>query len=221
MNVCLRQTGTPHALPMLGVVCGLLAVAAPAHAAPIGLDLADAPVLFSGFLEVRYQADADLLTVLGFALSLDDGGEVPMAIAGGGFDLSATITADGQAVGGEIVITGEVAGLGGTTPLLTGNLVDFGFLDDGGDLFEFAYTVTGGALATRDAFGAPGAPFGVIVDANFGTTGFNGSFDDDFDNTNGGEQGIAETAPIPEPASVLLLLFLAVIRRMRVNVAHT
>ena len=57
-------------------------------------------------------------------------------VAGGTFDLSATIDEFGVATGGTLVIDGTVASLGflsGT--LLTGTLTAFGFLGAGGDPF--------------------------------------------------------------------------------------
>lgn len=164
-----------------------------AHAASLGLTLADFPDISSGFITVAYDAATDTLTADGFpgSVKLDDG--PALDIFDGLFTLVAEITEAGVLVGGTIEISGEIDGEAPGT-LITGNLIDFGFPDAGGDPLEFLFEVTGGDLAA--AFGPTG---GIIM----GFTGFDGDFLDDF--VNGGS-GVADVAAIPLPAPFVLLL---------------
>ena len=140
----------------------------------------------------------------------------------GSFNISATIDEFGTASAGTLSITGSLLGLGPT--LLTGTLRDFGFLDGGGDLFEFLFTINNGVLGIPGLFGGPGSVVGVILDAN--GSNFNGSFTTGFTNIFGRHShghkhdhdhgfGFARTAPIPEPATLALLMTGALVWRKR------
>jgi hypothetical protein len=183
-----------------------------AQAAPLNLTLNDFPDIVSSFIDVNYDAASDTFTASGFALELDDDGSVPAeAIAGGTFDLSATIDAAGNIAGGLLTIGGTVASLGfNSGTLLTGNLTAFGFPDLGGDPLEFLFDVTGG-----DAAGLYGSIGGIIL----GGTNFTGDFTKDF---NGDGSAVANVAPVPLPAAVWLfgvgLLGLVGLGRNRVRV---
>ena len=146
-------------------------------------------------------------------MTLDDG-VTAINISGGTFDIVATITEVGAATAGSLTIQGGVSGFGPT--LLTANLVDFGYFDGGGDLFEFLFTVTGGDLATQALYGDPGAVVGVIINAN--GSSFAGSFGQSFDN-NGGFPGFgfgsSDTAPIPAPGTLLVMLAAGGLRARR------
>jgi uncharacterized protein (TIGR03382 family) len=190
----------------LGVVClaaGALAV--PARAELLNLDLLDSPDIASSFIDVMYDAGSDQFTASGFAMTFDNGAEPPVDISSGVFSLAATITDGGLLSGGSLTIQGDASGFGPT--LLTGELVDFGYFDGGGDLVELLFTVTGGDLATPSLYGDPGAIAGVILNAN--GSSFTGSFALNFDN-NGGFPGFgigtSDTASIPAPGALLLLL---------------
>ena len=191
-------------------------VTSPVKSAPLGLTLQDSPQASSGFINVSYSASTDEFLASGFALSLFDQGFwipiIPDAIDS--FTISATIDEFGTAGAGGLSITGSILGLGPT--LLTGTLTDFGFLDGGGDLFEFLFTVDDGVLGIPGLFGGPGSVFGVVLDAN--GSNFTGDFGTDFSNTfrrgNKGP-GVALTAPIPEPTTLALLLTGALVWRNR------
>jgi len=194
-----------------------LMLGASAQAAPLNLTLNDTPDIVSSFIDVTYDAGTDIFNASGFALELDDDGSGPAeAIAGGTFDLAATIDASGVLSGGSLTIGGTVASLGfNSGTLLTGTLTAFGFPDAGGDPLEFLFDVTGG-----DAAGLYGGiPGGVILSA----TGFTGDFTTNFDNLISGIPGtgaaVSDVAPVPLPAAVWLfgagLLGLAGVARRR------
>ncbi len=185
------------------VVGCLLSVAAqtPSSAGLLNLELLDSPDIFSAFLDVSYDASDQQFSAVGFAFTIDDGLGPQININNGSFELLASVTNAGLATDGTLALGGEVLGFGSFNPLLTGELVDFGWRDGGGDLFEFLFTVTGGDLATTEYYGEPGAVLGVILTAEFGSGGFTGSFSEDFAN---GGTGLSNTAPIPEPATIWL-----------------
>lgn len=177
-----------------------------AQAALLNLELL-LPDVESGFIDVQYDADSDLFTASGFALTLDFDGEPPPDenILDGLFSLSLIVDENGVPGGGTIEITGNVLDLG--PDLLTGNITEFGFMDSpGGEIFEFVFDVTGGDLAPQ--FGPLG---GVILDAV--DSGFGGTFDTSF--ANSGFSGVSDTAPIPEPATGLSLLMGAAVWQAR------
>jgi hypothetical protein len=172
-----------------------------AHAALLGLT-SQPPDITAGFTLVSYDATTDVFTATGFATNLDLDGDAPpdYNITGSNtqFDIIATVNSSGVASAGTLVIQGKVSEVSATSgTLLTGTLSQFGYSTvAGGEIFEFVFAVTGGDLAS--SFG-PSA--GVILDAN--DTGFGGNFTSDFSN-NG--FGTSDTFPIPEPATVSLLL---------------
>ena len=181
--------------------CAVAAVAlmigCPAHAALLNLQLQPTPDIYSGFITLDYNAGTDWLSAQGYAFSLNDGSG-SYTIAGGTFDLTATIDDFGGLSSGALSIGGDVNNFGPT--LLTGDMIDFGFMDPpGGDLFEFLFTVTGGDLATM--YGGMGSQFGVVLGAM--GAGFDGTFTNNFAN-NG--QGVADAAPIvPGPSALIAL----------------
>ena len=190
---------------LLGAVCACFIVLVPslAQAAPLNLTLNDVPDIVSQFIDVTYNATSDELTASGFALELDDDGSVPAeAIAGGTFDLSATIDDAGNLVGGTIAIGGTVASLGfNSGTLLTGTLTAFGFPDAGSNPFEFLFDVTGGDAAAL--YGGGSVPAGVILSG----TGFGGNFTSDFDNLSSGTGtgiAVANVGTVPVPAALWL-----------------
>lgn len=171
----------------------LLSLSWSAHGASLGLTLADAPDIVSGFISVKYDAAADSLSASGFAFGLttDSGFE---RISGGLYLLDANIDGAGNLVGGTIEIQGTVASLGyNSGTLLTGVFTDFGFAPDG-DPLEFLFEVTGG-----DAAPLYGGLGGVIL----GFSGFSGNFHDNFSN---GGNGVSDVAAIPVPAAIWLML---------------
>jgi len=180
-----------------GLLAAGLLVGSVAQAAPLNLTLLDTPDIVSDFIDVTYDAAGDSFIATGFARALDDDGiGTAETIAGGTFNLTATIDAAGILSDGSLTIGGTVPTLNlNTSPLLTGTLTDFGFLDAGGDPLEFLFNVTGGDAA--DLYGGVGAVGGVIM----GATGFGGTFDSDWSNSG---SGVANVAPVPLPAALWL-----------------
>lgn len=189
-----------------------LAIVAGAQAAPLGLILNPDPDFTANFIDLNYIANnsPNNFTATGYVTALDDDGVGPLldplAYNYGDFSLSASVTTAGIMTGGTLVVSGNFSntiGLSGV--LLTGNLTAFGFTNGvTSELFEFAYTVTGGLMATSQYFGVPGTPGGVIYDT--GENVFNGLFTSGFSTSGFGPGGNADVAPTPEPATLSLLL---------------
>ncbi len=179
-----------------GVLLGAALHAGATHAATLDLVLG-LPDVASEFLDIAYDADTDTLTADGFALTYDDndiGGD-DLSIAGGTFSLTAIIDASGNFVSGSVSVGGTIASEGFTSgDLISGTLTDFGFPDAGGNPLEFIFTPTSGDLLSL----YNGREGGIIL----GATLFPGSWAADWAN-NG--TGVADTAPIPVPAGLLLL----------------
>ena len=175
-----------------------------AFAAPLNLTLLQKPDIFSGFINVTYNATTKDFIASGFALQLrydNAGNTVTSNIVNGTFNLTAKIDNAGNAVSGSLTISGNV--LGFNSPLLTGNITAFGFVPTaGGQPFEFLLTSTGGALATPTLFGNPGSAFGVILSQSSST--FAGNFMTNF--SDAGANAVSDTALIPEPSTVSLVL---------------
>jgi hypothetical protein len=132
-------------------------------------------------------------------------GTFDIAITTDGTTSSGTGGDDFSVTGGLDVNGDGVADAAGT--LLTGELSAFGASASGPGVFEFIFDVTGGILNSQvPLFSLP--QFGVILGADGGST-FTGSFDVNFSNLLGGQAGTgsgsADTAPIPEPTTLLLL----------------
>jgi MYXO-CTERM domain-containing protein len=195
-------------------VVSVLALGASARASLIGLELLEAPDVFSGFIDVTYDAGSNAFEASGFALSYLDVVTNPAQNIGDGlFTLTASIDEQGDALGGSLSIEGNVAGLGSS--LLTGSLVDFGFSDAGGQILEFLFEVSGGDLS--DAYGGQGALFGVIMDT--GGAGYSGDWTQSFNNLLGGlpgtGSGVADTSPIPAPSALALVAIAGACGRRR------
>ena len=184
-----RKGATLGKVIAAGLLAGtVLLTSTAANAALLGLTKAT-PDLLSGFVDIVYDANLDLFTASGFALELDDDGVgAPEAIAGGTFDITATIDGSGNATAGSLTIGGTIASLGfNSGTLLTGTVSAFGFTAIGGDPLEFIFTVTGG-----DAASLYGTDAGVILS----DAGFTGSFASNFDNGGIGA-GVSDTIPVP------------------------
>lgn len=176
----------------LGLLMSLL-VGTTGWAAPLNLNLNAEPDIFSSFITVDYLAGSGVLTASGFANNLLTGGALN-PIAGGSFDLSASIDNTGVLSGGTLAIGGTIAGLGfNSGTLLTGNLTAFGFDALGGDPLEFLFTATSG-----DALGLYSGLGGIILSG----TGFGGSFNSDF--ASAAFSAMADVGVVPVPAAVWL-----------------
>ena len=182
------------------VLAGLALVAVsaqPASASTIFTSLLPVPDISVFSLSLDFNSASDALSITGTPAELDDDGiGEALPIASGAFRLAATIDNAGNLSGGSVTLDGTIASLGfASGTLLTGDLTAFGFVDGGGDPFQFLFDVTGG-----DAAALFGGEAGIVVSV----TGFGGSFAVDF-SSNGGN-GFGDVAAVPEPASALLLL---------------
>jgi len=179
------------------VVALIMGMSSLSQAAPLNLTLST-PDIVSSFITVDYNAATDSLTATGFANQLDDGGiGSPFNIAGGTFDLNASIDDSGTLSGGILGIGGTIAGLGfNSGTLLTGSLTDIGFNNAGGDPLEFLFDVTGG-----DAAGLYGSLGGIILTQ----AGFGGSWANSF--SSGPFQALSDVGTVgvvPVPAAIWL-----------------
>jgi PEP-CTERM motif len=191
----------------------LLLFTSQASATPLNLTLLEFPDVLSQFVDVNYVAATDAFTASGISLQVTAGPGTNFTILNGTFDIS--ITTDGTTTSGsagdDLSIVGDldldndgVADVSGT--LLTGEIADFGASASGPGVFEFIFDITGGLL--QNPIGLFAGQTGVILGAD-GNSTFTGSFDSDFSNLIGGlagsGTGSADTAPIPEPTTLLLL----------------
>ena len=159
-------------------------------AAPLNLTLGR-PDITAGLLSSNYNATTDTLTVTGPALVIDLDGVSPpdYGITGGTYTLIAMIDGTGHLSSGTLTITGSIAGLGASSPLLTASLTAFGFSSAPvTQVFEFTAATTGGSLQSYF-----GGQVGTVIGLG---GGFNGSFASNFAGT---AFGSADTARIPAP----------------------
>jgi hypothetical protein len=177
----------------------------------LNLVLPDFPDIFSSNIDLTYDSTTDVLSARGFSLQIEVDAGVQRDILNGTFTIDVTTTSDSAATGiagddlfisGDIDLDGDsVIDVSGT--LLTGEVSLFGATVPG--LFEFVFDVTGGELA--ELFFTQGQA-GVILGAQSNST-FTGSFDVDFGNLVGGQAGTgagnSDTAPVPEPGTLLLI----------------
>jgi hypothetical protein len=166
------------------------------------------PDLYAGFLTAQYtpsSGSTGSFTATGWPIAFNISGtstpDYP-TINGGTYSLSASISQTGLPLSGSLNVTGTIPGLATSGTLLTGTLAQFGFAPGGGDIFEFVYNVTGGALAPYYH-----GTTGVILTAT--GSGFTGSFASSF--ATDASQAASDNffMPVPEPSSVWLLMALA------------
>ena len=185
---------------LLFLATGLLAQ--PAQSFPALNLVPGLPNISSFFITVDYVGDntAGLLTASGFANQFTPQVGAPENIAGGTFDISASIGFNSLTAAGSLNIGGTVAALGfNSGTLLTGTLSAFGA--GPGDPLEFLFQVTGGDAAGD--YGGIGSTAGVILS----NSGYPGSFANNF--TSGAFQALSDTfvqAAVSEPASLALFL---------------
>lgn len=179
-----------------------------ASAVPLNLNLL-LPNVFSGIIDVVYDSANDDLTLTGPSFQLDEagGGFVDLDLLGV-FSISVEIDSSGLLVanvGNQISITGEIGAFNSGT-LIEGDITAFGFAgDSNGMLLEFAFTVTGGDLATVGAFLTFGVG-GSIVGTGFNTfSDWNSSWNNLIFDIPSTGSATSDTAPTPEPSTALLL----------------
>jgi hypothetical protein len=179
------------------VGCSLAALVLVGNSIASPLNLTQAPPdISAGFVSINYNAATGQFVASGFAAALDLDGVAPPEhlISGGTFSLNVFLnTLTGEPISGTLTIGGTIAGLGAGSPLLTGNVVDFGFIDPpGGHVFEFLFTPTGGSLSSMFA-----PQIGVIVTGS-GPNGF--TLNSNYSATN----GAADAFRLPEPGSAVI-----------------
>lgn len=191
---------------ILAAAAGAMLFAGTAHADFLDLELLDFPDIASGFIDVTYDANSDVFEADGFALTYEqDMGQVTN-INDGSFNISAIIDDLGVGQSGSFQVFGTLdGGLFGEPLLLSGSLNEVGFDDDGGQILEFTFSLTGGDLV--EDFGGVGTIVGVIMDLQSGN--YSGDWAQSFNNLMNGEPGTgmgnADLAPlIPAPAAVTL-----------------
>jgi hypothetical protein len=158
------------------------------------------PDLSAGFLTTSYDATTGILTADGWPISFNLSSSLTPdypTILGGQYKLSAHIGPDGSMIGGSLDVTGTIPNLANSGTLLTGQLAQFGFQSEGGDIFEFIFNVTGGDLAPYY-----NGSTNVILGAT--CSGFNGSFANNFAAMP--YLSIADNTIVPEPSTTILLL---------------
>ncbi|HKQ48840.1 MAG TPA: hypothetical protein VJZ71_12285 [Phycisphaerae bacterium] len=202
------------------LTCSLvLALAAGAEAAPLNLTLNPSPDITSQFIDLSYVAATDSLSVDGYNVTIDDDNAGPLidfddAFTALNFNIDATVDDFGNASAGTLSVSGDLtSSLGISGLLLTGDLVLFGFdsQDPGSglDFFEFVFEVTGGQMATFQYFGTPGSFVGVIYDPFENV--FDGTWGSSFSSFNNGSSHTdLAPVPIPEPATLSLMLLAGV-----------
>lgn len=197
----------------LVAVCLLLLLSiGSARATPLNLNLLPFPDITTAFISVSYDVGNKGFLATGLPLTLlDETGLFP--IAGGSYELDATITNTGILDGGTLTIGGTVFQLGfNSGTLLKGNLLtlaqaqaaefssNFGFGNAASDPFEFLFEATEGDL--QSFFDSP--PGGIILNLGAGgNPAFAGNFQSSFSN---GGLGSNDIQPTPEPGTLLLLL---------------
>lgn len=206
----------------------LFFISANAQAELLNLTMQSSPDIFSGFIDITYNANINAFSATGynFTITTDGINQIDFdEYNPGDFSLSANIDETGEALAGSLEILGSVAGYGGAHPLLVCDIVDFGYgfwdtlnPDSDAALFEFTFEVLGGDLS--EMYGGRGALVGVIigcvsVDASVSETQFTTGFSNLFGNGPGYGTAVADTGmPIPEPISIMLLgLGAAMIRK--------
>lgn len=167
------------------------------------------PNIESSFVTVDYVGNSinGTLTASGFPNRLTPPGSPAGNIAGGSFDINASLSPNFQFATGTLAISGTIASQGfNSGTLLTGSLVSSLVTQTFGagtnDPLEFLFNVTGGDAAPL--FGGIGGTAGVILSQS----GYTGSFGANF--TSGPFQALADTfgvqAAVPEPATLTMFL---------------
>jgi hypothetical protein len=188
-------------LALFTLLVASVALAGPVSAATIpALNLTPGlPDIESSFITVDYVGNSNtgILTASGFANRLTPPGSPSGNIAGGFFDINASINENAMTANGSLTIGGTIVSLGfNSGTLLTGSLADFGA--GANDPLEFLFNITGG-----DAAGLFGPQAGVILSQS----GYSGSFAANF--SSGAFLGLSDTFsasvnPVPVPAAIWL-----------------
>lgn len=167
------------------------------------------PDIETSYLSINYDATSGVLTATGLPQQLATGpNPAPMYTIGGATFTSYTLTAyidhTGAFTGGTLTINGTIASLGDSSPLLTGNLTDFGLFGAASiNHFEFTGTATGGSLSSmfsNFAIIATTNSFAYTGEALFGSNFSSGTSNGVFTNV---ADTFAASSAVPEPASLM------------------
>jgi len=173
------------------------------------------PVVNGTFGNVVYDATTDTFRYEGYTAQVTAFAGAPIPLTGSGqYVLQAKVDDSGELTSGFLKIFGNLGS--GFELILSGALEtgDAGTVfghqlpaaGQGVDLFEFLFTIDGGAAGVISEFGGIGAPGGVIIDANFksGDALFNGNWTTSFSASN--FNGVADAfVVVPEPSTWALM----------------
>jgi hypothetical protein len=217
-------------------IISLFLLGGSAQADLLQLTLQPTPDIAVFSIDFAYNASSHTLSASGTSTCISTGSpDDPVvfdesSLQNGTFLLSTTVDNAGIASAGSLTIGGSVLGYGSTGPLLTANNLSYfnslfvDTLNPNSDVadFEFIFDISGGEMANM--FGGTGAKIGIILTwvSTAGDAAQN-QFTTNFDNLNGHNFGegwgtaMADTAPIPEPATLSLLAFgaAALLRRRK------
>ncbi len=199
-----------RAVGISGLAAVFIAVVVPSttSAATLGLNLLF-PDVASGIIDVVYDAGSDNLSLTGISLQLDEagGGFLDLDVLGV-FAISVEIDSSGLLVanpGNQISVTGEIGAFTSGT-LIDGDITAFGFVgDSSGMVLEFAFTVTGGDLATVGDFATFGVGGSIVGTGSNTFVNWNSSWNNLIFDIPSTGSATSDTAPTPEPSTALLL----------------
>ena len=199
---------------LMFLVLAVFLVAGSAMATPLNLDLGKPDVYADTIGKVNYDAGSDVFTVSAEPemITWPDLSKTDFVnIADDYMEINIKVASDGSLIGGgtfanDLKIYGAYRDIDGTPGIsandaeivLTGDILAFGWLDTTTvDVYEFVWNITGGTLASYydNCYG------GTKVTAENGTA-FIGDWTIDIVNQ---DQAKSDTAPVPEPATLLLL----------------
>lgn len=198
---------------MLGIMLtGLALVVGRVDAALLSFDffLPDITSDATGVYSYTAATDSFISTATPLAITFDGVTSIPITgtdVSPRSYSVSFFVDAAGNFAGGvlgdDLVIRGNIDVNGDSVidyagDLIKGEVTNFGWLDTGTpiDLFDFTFDFTAGALSS---FYSPGFKGGDKMTSEVST--FTGSFASNFSGT----KTKHDTAPVPEPTSLLLL----------------
>lgn len=197
-------------LSWLAAIVFAMVLPSTTSAAALNLNLLDPDVL-SGLIDVVYDSGSDDLTLTGTSLQFDaDGsGFVDLDVLGV-FSISVEVDSSGLFVSNtnnKINVGGEIGGFTSGS-LIEGDITAFGFAGDfDGMVLEFAFTVTGGDLASEGDFLTFGVGGSIVGTGSNTFTNWNSSWNNLLFDIPSTGSGTNDSAPVvvPEPSTALLV----------------